>query len=101
MQHAIPDQWMERTLFGDIHSSTQFFFQIDQQTSREPRWCPRAGVDQQIEVAVLARIAPRKGAEHTHALNTVFGRDGENRGTFIRAQSFKSHSFPFSHLQQQ
>jgi hypothetical protein len=31
----------------------------------------------------------------------VFGRDGENRGTFIRAQSFKSHSFPFSHLQQQ
>jgi hypothetical protein len=82
---AVADQWIERTLLSDIHFSAQFLFQIGQQASRKPRRCTWAGVDQQIEVAVRARIAPRKGAEHTYTLDAVFGRDGENRGSLILA----------------
>jgi len=35
------------------------------------------GVDYQIHIAVLARISPRKGAEKTHTLNAMSGRDGQ------------------------
>ena len=67
MKHMVPDERIERTLFGDIHFSAQFFFQIYQQSSGELRQCARAGVNHQIEVAFLAGITPRKGTEHTHA----------------------------------
>ena len=37
MKHLVPDEWMKRTLLSDIDSSPQFFFEIGQQATREPR----------------------------------------------------------------
>jgi len=85
MKHAVTDEWMKRALFSDVHSPAQFFFQIDQQPPREPRRRARTGLDQQVEITVLARVTSREGTEHTHTLNAVSGRDGQDRGTLLRA----------------
>lgn len=82
MKHAVPNQWMEGTLFSQVHFTAQLLFQIDKQSPWEPRRRTRASVDQQIQVAILAGIAPRKGTEHTHTPNAMPGRDGEDRVTF-------------------
>ena len=100
MKHAVPDQWVKRALLSDVYLTAQFFFQVDQQPPGEPRRRTRTGIDQQIQVAVRACVTPRKGTEHTHTLNAVLGRDGENRGAFVLAQLIKRHAFPFSHPRQ-
>src|ERR1039458_99651 len=46
MKHAVSNQWMKGTLLCDVHSAAQFFFQIDQQSSGEPRRCTRTSLDQ-------------------------------------------------------
>ncbi len=89
---------MKRTHFSNIHFTAKFFFQIDKQSPGEPRRCAWAGLDQQIEVAVLARVAPGKGTKHTHALNAMLSRNGEDRATF--AQLINGHALPFSHPRQ-
>jgi hypothetical protein len=101
MKHAVSDQWMKGTLFSDIYSTAQFFFQIDKQSPREPRRRMWAGINQQIEVAILAGGAPRKGTEHPHPLNAVLGSNGENCGALILAQLIKGHASPFSHQRQE
>lgn len=85
MEDAVPNQWMQGTLFSDIHPATQCFFEIDKQSTGEPRRRAGTGLDQQIDIAILACVTPRKRAEHPHALDSVPGRDGENGGAFIRA----------------
>ena len=33
MKPAVPDEWIKRAFFGDIHSSAQFFLQVDQRST--------------------------------------------------------------------
>jgi hypothetical protein len=88
---------MKGPLFGYIHSTAQFVFQIGKQASRKPRWRLRTGLDQQVEIAILPCLTPRERAEHAHTRDTMPRRDGMNRSPFIRAQLTQSHPFPFSH----
>ena len=46
MKHAVPDERMKSILLSEVHSSAQFFFQVEQHASREPRRRPRTGLDQ-------------------------------------------------------
>ena len=46
MKDAVSDQWMKSALFSDVHSTAQFFFQIDKQSPGEPRRRTRASLDQ-------------------------------------------------------
>ena len=46
MKHAVSNQRMKGTLLCDVHPAAQFFFQIDQQSSGEPRRRTRTGLDQ-------------------------------------------------------
>jgi len=86
---------MKGTHFSDVDFTAQFFFQIDEQSPRKPRRRARACLYQQVQVAILPSITPGKGTEHTHTLNAVPGRYGENRVTF--AQLIDGHALPFSH----
>jgi hypothetical protein len=36
-KETITDERIEGTLFGDVYASTEFFFQVEQQSSRKPR----------------------------------------------------------------
>jgi len=80
-KHAVPDQRVECTLFSQVNSTGQFLFQIGQQSPGEPRRRTRTGVYQQVEVAIRARVAPRKGTEHTHAHDAMLRSNGEYRAT--------------------
>jgi hypothetical protein len=46
MKYAITDEWMKCTLFSDVHSTAQCFFQIREQSAGKPRRRMRAGLDQ-------------------------------------------------------
>jgi len=46
MKDAVPDEWVKSTLFSDIHSPAQFFFQIGKQSPGKPRRGARTGIDQ-------------------------------------------------------
>ena len=86
MKHPVPNERMKSALFGDVHATAQCFLQIDEQPPGEPRRCPGTGLNQQIDVAVLTGVTPRKGTEHTHTLNAVLGRDRKDDGAFVLAQ---------------
>ena len=76
MKHAVPNERMKRACLGDIHSATQRFFQLDEQPSREPWRRARTSLDQQIDIALLACVAPRERTEQTDTLNSMLGGDG-------------------------
>ena len=97
MKYAVSDPRVKSVLFSDVHSAAQFLFQIDKQSPWEPGRRTRAGLDQQIEVAVRVGVASRKGTEDTHPLNAVPGGDGENCGALILAQLLEGHASLFSH----
>ena len=86
---------MKGTHFSDVDFTAQLFFQIDKQSPRKPRRRARAGLYQQVQVAILAGVTPGKGTEHPHTLNAVPGSYGKNRVTF--AQLINGHALPFSH----
>src|ERR1039458_4902933 len=92
---AIADQGMKGALFSDVHSAAQFFFQIDEQPPGEPWWRMRTSLDQQVQVAILAGIAPREGTEYAHTLDAMPGGDSANPGAL--AQLVQCHALPFSH----
>src|ERR1019366_9113759 len=100
VKHVVSNEWVKSTLFSDVHSTAQFLFQIEKQPTREPRRRTRTGLNQEIEVAVRARVASRKGTEHTNPLNAVPCGDGENRGALILAQLIEGHAYSFSHQRQ-
>ena len=56
MQHAVPYEWVKRTLFSDIYSTAQFLFQIDEESPREPRRRTGTSLNEEIDVAVLAGV---------------------------------------------
>ena len=58
MKHTLPDKRMKGLLFGYVHSTAQFVFQIGKQASREPGRRLRTGLDQQVEIAILPRLTP-------------------------------------------
>jgi len=97
MQYAVSNERIERTLFGDIHSTAEFIFQIGKQPPGEPWWRARTGLNQQVDVAVRPCLAPREGPEHTHVPNAVPGGNGEDGGALVLAQLIKGHAPPFSH----
>ncbi len=46
MKHAVSDEWMKSTLFSDVNSAAQYFFQIREQSPWKPRRRVRAALDQ-------------------------------------------------------
>jgi len=88
---------MKGALFGYIHFTAQFVFQIDQQASRKPRWRLRTGLDQQIEIAILPCLTSCERAEYAHPRDTMPRRDGKNCSPLIRANSRRVILIPFSH----
>ena len=85
MKDAVPNEWMKRTFFGDIDSTAQFLFQIDQQPPWEPRRRTRTGLYEEIDVAVLSGVTPGERAEHAKPsdaeaseLRAVLAQEREN-----------------------
>jgi len=88
---------MQGALLGDVYPAPQFLLQIRDQPARKPGWRARPGVNQQIEVAIRARVPPGKGPEDAHAHNAMPACNGENRRALIRPQFIDGHALLFSH----
>src|SRR5437667_7922386 len=91
-ENLIADKRMECALRGNVHPSSQLLFQIGQESSWKkgsPVW---SRLYQQVQIAVVTGVAPRKRAEHPDAPHAVPGGDRQNRIAFPFTKFVERHN---------
>ena len=89
--NTIPQGMVKGRVFNDVDSATEGFLKIGNESAGEKRSGPRAGFDQEIEIAVGPGPVVCEGTENLDARHSVMARDGEYALAFGRSEFDKSH----------